>query len=123
MRSSKSSAHGNIYLLVEDERLTAERARELSADASSDGVLEVLTLDGAEVAIAVWNPDGSHAEMSGNGTRIASRWLAERSGSADVVVRVGDRATRARVDGDLVEQALGAIEIGPRETVEGIEVT
>src|SRR5436305_14318951 len=103
MRSSKWSAHGNVYLLVEDERLTADRARELSAEAESDGVLEVLSLDGSEVEIAVWNPDGSQPEMSGNGTRIAARWLAERAHSPDVIVRVGDRTTRAHVDGDLVE--------------------
>ena len=28
----------------------------------------------------IWNPDGSTAELSGNGTRIAARWLARRAG-------------------------------------------
>ena len=35
--------------------------------------------------IAIWNPDGSLAEMSGNGTRIAARWLAERTGATEVL--------------------------------------
>src|SRR5262249_41522534 len=122
MTSSKWSAHANVYLLVEDERLTPERARELSAARQTDGVLEVLAVEGAEAEIAVWNPDGSHAELSGNGTRIAARWLAERAGTDEVRIRVGERVTRARIVGDLVEQELGRVEIGEPEEVEGIRL-
>jgi diaminopimelate epimerase len=121
MRSSKWSAHGNIYLLVEDERLTPERARELSASHETDGVLEVVSVDGPEAEIAVWNPDGSRAELSGNGTRIAARWLADRTGAGEVRIRVGERVTRARITGGLVEQELGPVEVGPVERLEGIE--
>jgi diaminopimelate epimerase len=123
MKSSKWSAHGNVYLLVEDGGLTPELARELSARNKTDGVLAVLATEGAEAEIAIWNPDGSRAELSGNGTRIAARWLAERTGAADVVIRVGERVTRAHVDGSLVEQDLGPILVGPREQIEGIELT
>jgi diaminopimelate epimerase len=121
MRSSKWSAHGNSYLLVEGERLTPELARELSSEHATDGVLEVVAVDGAEAEIAIWNPDGSRAELSGNGTRIAARWLAERVGVGEVRIRVGARVTKARVSGELVEQELGAVEVGPREQLEGIE--
>ena len=48
MRSSKWHAHGNVYLLVEDERLTPERARGLAQEHETDGVLEVLRVDGAD---------------------------------------------------------------------------
>ena len=122
MRSSKWSAHGNIYLLVEDERLTPERARELSSAYETDGVLEVLDVHGGEAEIAVWNPDGSRAELSGNGTRVAARWLAERAGIDEVRIRVGDRVTQARIVGDLVEQELGHVDVGDPEVVEGIEL-
>jgi diaminopimelate epimerase len=72
----------------------------------------------------IWNPDGSTAELSGNGTRIAAAWLAERSGATDVVVRVGAREVRARMLADgLVEQELGAVEVGEPERVDGIELT
>jgi diaminopimelate epimerase len=121
MRSSKWSAHGNIYLLVEDERLTPERARELSAQRKTDGVLEVVSVEGAEAEIAIWNPDGSLAELSGNGTRIAARWLADRSGAGEVRIRVGERLTPARISGELVEQELGPVEVGPAERLQGIE--
>jgi diaminopimelate epimerase len=121
MRSSRWSAHGNIYLLVEDERLTPELARELSAEHETDGVLEVVSVDGPEAEIAIWNPDGSRAEMSGNGTRIAARWLAEHSGDGEVRIRVRERLTSARVSGELVEQELGPVEVGTPEQLEGIE--
>jgi len=121
MRSSKWSAHGNIYLLVEDERLTPERARELSAQHKTDGVLEVVTVEGVEAEIAIWNPDGSRAELSGNGTRIAARWLADRRRAGEVRIRVGERVTHARISGALVEQELGPVEVGPAERLQGIE--
>ena len=122
MTSSKWSAHGNVYLLVEDERVTPERARELSSAYETDGVLEVLDVLGAEAEIAVWNPDGSRAELSGNGTRIAARWLAEREGADVVRIRVGKWVTKARIVGDLVEQELGPVEVGAPEEVGGIEL-
>ena len=121
MRSSKWCAHGNVYLLVEDERLTQERARELAAAEQTDGVLEVVRVDGDEVEIVVWNADGSQAELSGNGTRIAARWLADETGATDLRVRVGGRVTQARIAGGDVEQELGPVEVGPPEHVEGVE--
>jgi len=102
--------------------VTPERARELSAAYETDGVLEVLDVHGAQAEISVWNPDGSRAELSGNGTRIAARWLAEREGAGVVRIRVGDRVTKARIAGDLVEQELGRVEVGAPEEVEGIEL-
>lgn len=122
MRSSKWRALGNSYLVVEtddDARLDAARARELSV--ASDGVLEVLRAGPDDVEIAVWNPDGSRAELSGNGTRIAAAWLVERTGSRSATVHVGSRVVSARVlpDGS-IEQDLGAIDVGPEEVVEGI---
>ena len=117
MRSSRWHAHGNVYLVTEPSGLTAERVRELVGDA--DGVLEVA--DDGEVTI--WNPDGSEAEMSGNGTRIAARWLAERTGADIVTVRVGPRTVVARMlDGDEVEQELGTVRVGEPEVVDGVEL-
>jgi diaminopimelate epimerase len=122
MRSSSWHAHGNVYLLVEDERLTAERAEQLAHEHSTDGVLEVLSVSANEAEIAIWNPDGSKAEMSGNGTRIAARWLAGRTGADAVTIHVGPRAVRSVVRRDAVEQDLGAFDVGEPEVVEGIEL-
>src|SRR5439155_100107 len=57
----------------------------------SDGILEVVSADGDTAEVVIWNPDGSVAELSGNGTRIAARWLARRSGSDRVRILVGPR--------------------------------
>ena len=84
-------------------------------------MLEVVSFEGPEAEIAIWNPDGSRAELSGNGTRIAARWLLDRSGAKEVRIRVGERVTRARTSGELVEQELGRVEVGPPEQLEGIE--
>jgi diaminopimelate epimerase len=121
MRFSKWHALGNAYLVIEDEALTPERARELcdpEDGIGSDGVLEVLTVDGSYAEIRVWNPDGSTAELSGNGARIAARWLAERSGSPDVSLRIGTRDVSARIlDGD-VRLEVGAVDVGETERLE-----
>jgi diaminopimelate epimerase len=123
MRFSKWHALGNVYLLLEraetGARLTADQARALCDAAAADGVLEVLETSGDEATILIWNPDGSLAEMSGNGTRIAAAWLARRTGKTDVQIRVGPRTVFAHIrDDGLVEQELGEVEVGAPETLD-----
>src|SRR5579862_7877582 len=121
MRSSRWQAQGNIYLVAE-EGLTPERVREHVGGA--DGILEVLSRGDDWVEIVIWNPDGSRAEMSGNGTRIAACWLSEQTGAGEVTVRVGPRAVVARMlDGGLVEQELGEVKVGAPEKLDGIGFT
>lgn len=122
-RYSSWQAAGNRYLLVEraelDEPLTPAQVRDACRDA--DGVLEVVSASDGAAEIVIWNADGSQAEMSGNGTRIAARWLAERTGRQRIRIRVGNREVSALVRADgLVEQDMGRVEVGPRETVAGI---
>jgi diaminopimelate epimerase len=106
-----------VYLVTEPCGLTANRVRELVGDA--DGILEV----SGDGAVTIWNPDGSQAEMSGNGTRIAARWLAERTGEDVVTVHVGPRTVVARMlSGDEVEQELGEVRVGEVEVVDGVEL-
>jgi len=117
MRSSKWHALGNVYLLVEQaDPLTPEVARELSRD--TDGVLEV---DGNRVT--VWNPDGSVAEMSGNGARIAAAWLSRKTGTREVALRVGERDVSATVDGENVTLDVAGVEVGEPEAIDGIDFT
>jgi diaminopimelate epimerase len=117
MTSSKWHALGNVYLLVEQaDALTPEDARELSRD--TDGVLEV---KGDHVT--VWNPDGSVAEMSGNGARIAAAGLARKTGSREVTLRVGERDVSATVDGERVTLDVGEVVVGAPETIDELELT
>ena len=115
MTSSKWHALGNVYLLVEQaEPLTADDARKLSHD--TDGVLEV-----RDDNVTVWNPDGSTAEMSGNGARIAAAWLERKTGSAEVRFRIGERDVTATVDGDSVTLDAGRVEVGEPEAIDDIQ--
>jgi diaminopimelate epimerase len=89
--------------------------------ADTDGIVEVFRSGDDWAEIGIWNPDGSRAEMSGNGTRIAARWVAERTNAAQVTVRVGPREVRARMlDGALVEQDMGEVLVSPPEVAAGI---
>jgi diaminopimelate epimerase len=122
MRSSRWHALGNTYLLVEGAELTPDSARELVGDA--DGILEVSETGPDRAEVKIWNPDGSEAEMSGNGTRIAARWLADRRGAGAVRIHVGERVVGARMLEDgTVETDLGEVEVHDRERVAGLEVT
>ncbi len=134
MRFSKWHALGNSYLLVEradlGRPLEPEQARLLCdgrRGIGSDGVLEVIAVAGMRAEIAIWNPDGSPAEFSGNGARIAAAWLMERSGSAEVIVVVSGREHRAARHGAEIELEIGPVEAHEPETVavddERIELT
>jgi diaminopimelate epimerase len=134
MRFSKWHGLGNDYLLVEradlSVPLTPERVRRICDyhfGVGSDGILEVVSANGAEAEVVIWNPDGSTAELSGNGTRIAARWLARRSGEEKVRIRVGPRQVDARTRGRDVELHVGEVEVGPPEKLavagEQIELT
>jgi diaminopimelate epimerase len=122
MTFSRWDANGNIYLLVESAELTADDVRSVVGDA--DGILQVVGVNRTEADVVIWNPDGSTAELSGNGTRIVAAWLAERTGADEVRVRVGPREVQARARPDgRIEQELGRVEVGERETVAGVELT
>ncbi|MGD0165755.1 MAG: diaminopimelate epimerase [Gaiellaceae bacterium] len=126
MRLSKWHGLGNDYLLLEQSEppleLTLERAARLCDyhfGVGADGIAEVVSMSGDEVEVKIWNPDGSLAELSGNGVRIAARWLARRNARAEVKVRVGKRVVEARMLGGLeVEMDMGEVSVGKPETLE-----
>ena len=122
MRFSKWHAHGNVYLLFEQAELTAERARDVVADA--DGIVEVVFASDDEAEVRIWNPDGSLTEMSGNATRIAAAWLAERSGARELRIRVGSRSVETRVLGEgHFEQEMGEVTVFAGEEADGVAFT
>ena len=91
MRFEKWQALGNDYLIVEQRELpfelTPERVRRLCAPHTgigSDGVLVLSEPDepGYVARLRIFNPDGSEAELSGNGAREAILYL-RRSGWTD----------------------------------------
>jgi diaminopimelate epimerase len=87
----KWQALGNDYIIVEREKLpfelTPERVRRMCAahtGCHSDGVLEISPTSGDRFVarIRIFNPDGSEAELSGNGVREAVLYL-RREGWTD----------------------------------------
>jgi diaminopimelate epimerase len=126
MKLSKWHGLGNDYLLVEQAELpvplTPERVKRICDyhfGVGSDGILEVVSADNDTAEVIIWNPDGSVAELSGNGTRIAARWLARRAGANEVRILVGPRMVLARLQGERdVEQEMGAVAVGEPETID-----
>jgi diaminopimelate epimerase len=117
MRSSRWHAHGNVYIVHEGD------GRDVDAT-GTDGVLEIIAVDGDDVTIGILNTDGSRAEMSGNGTRIAGAWLMARSGRDVARVHVGPLTVPVRRTRDgLYESELAPVVVGARELVDGIELT
>jgi diaminopimelate epimerase len=91
MNFEKWQALGNDYLLVEARELpfalTEERVRRLCdphLGVGSDGILVLAEPDAAGFVarLRIFNPDGSEAELSGNGAREAILYL-RRSGWTD----------------------------------------
>ena len=87
MRFEKWQALGNDYVIVEGaglpEPLTPERIRALCdrhTGIGADGILELLAPDepGFVARLRIYNPDGSEAELSGNGAREAILYLRRR---------------------------------------------
>lgn len=126
MNLSKWHGLGNDYLLVQRAELPVPLTPELVKricdyhfGVGSDGILEVVSADEDTAEVVIWNPDGSVAELSGNGTRIAARWLARRSGVGEVRILVGPRIVTAKLRGERdVEQEMGAVEVGAPETID-----
>lgn len=78
----KGHGLGNDYIVLDPAELTfkltpgriamlCDRERGIG----SDGVLTLKSSKSAEFGVRVWNPDGSEAEISGNGLRILALYL------------------------------------------------
>jgi diaminopimelate epimerase len=126
MRFEKWHALGNAYLLVEQQgagAMSPERVRRLcdvDTGIGSDGLLEVLERGASRASVRIWNPDGSTAELSGNGTRIAAAWLLRESGEDAVEIETETRVVRAgrtSTEG-MVRQELGAVTVGADESLD-----
>ncbi len=110
MRFEKWQALGNDYALVEERELpfelTPERIRALCAPHTgigSDGLLLLRPTDerGFVADVRIYNPDGSEAELSGNGVRQAVMYL-RRSGWTEqdsFSVRTAAGEIRPRIGG------------------------
>jgi diaminopimelate epimerase len=122
VRFEKWQALGNDYVIVEERELPFEltpgRVRALCAPhtgVGSDGVLLISEPDepGLVAEIRIYNPDGSEAQLSGNGVRQAVMYL-RRNGWTEqdaFTVRTVAGDIRPRIDGELCTLDIGRVRL------------
>src|ERR1043166_5846413 len=101
MRFTKFQGFGNDYIVFESEQLAAvsdlgDFARRICNrhyGAGSDGIAVIgpAGIETADFRVRIFNPDGSEAGMSGNGTRCAASYLYFHKLWANDVVRLETR--------------------------------
>lgn len=113
--------HGaeNAFAVLDERALAqhgpsgyAEIARALR---DTDGLLVLLPSKSADVQMRMFNPDGSEAEMCGNGIRCVARYLEERGEGESLVIETLGGAIGARLISRspyVVETQMGAPRVG-----------
>ncbi len=116
MRFTKMHGLGNDYVYVDGiaEDLSVWDLTELSRIVSdrnfgvgSDGLIVVLPSETVDFRMRIFNPDGSEAEMCGNGVRAFSKYVFEHglTDKTDLTVQTGAGLVRPRLfveDGKVV---------------------
>jgi len=121
VRFEKWQALGNDYVIVEENdlpfELTPGRVRALCAPhtgVGSDGILLIREAGGDLVAeVRIYNPDGSEAELSGNGVRQAVMYLRSHgwTDQDSFAVRTAAGEVRPRIDGELCTLDIGQVRL------------
>ncbi|MBI2855744.1 MAG: diaminopimelate epimerase [Chloroflexi bacterium] len=95
MRFTKMHGAGNDYVLLDARNIQADwhgLARDMCdrhMGIGSDGILLVMPSESADVRMRMFNPDGSEAEMCGNGIRCLAKYVLERG-----IAKVGEQPLR-----------------------------
>ncbi|MBI4198869.1 MAG: diaminopimelate epimerase [Chloroflexi bacterium] len=107
MRFAKMHGAGNDYVVLDARKASddwASLARQLCDrhyGVGSDGLLVVVSSRVADIRMRMFNPDGSEAEMCGNGIRCFTKYVLERG-----IVSRGRAPVR-------VETGAGVLEVAP----------
>ena len=81
---AKLHGAGNDYIAIDGREIDrdwgalSKGMSQLAFGVGSDGVVLVQHSDVAQIRMRVYNPDGSEAEMSGNGIRLFSKFVIDR---------------------------------------------
>jgi diaminopimelate epimerase len=81
---AKLHGAGNDYIAIDgrgierDWGALSKEMSQLAFGVGSDGIVLVQDSDVAQIRMRVYNPDGSEAEMSGNGIRLFSKFVIDR---------------------------------------------
>ncbi len=107
---TKMHGIGNVYVIIEDvdrklEPMYPDIAKAISDKSfgvGSDGILVLNKGAQARFRMRIFNPDGSEAEMCGNGIRIFARYLFDKNLiGRDAEIEVGKRILRPRINDDM----------------------
>jgi diaminopimelate epimerase len=102
----KACACGNDFLLIDSQAVDSESSGNPSAQADlaamitqricdrhngvgADGVEWLFPHATADIEIRLINADGSHAEISGNGTRCVAAYICSEQGKEDITIQTG----------------------------------
>ncbi len=119
MRFEKWQALGNDYVIVEESALpfalTAARIRRLCAEhvgLGGDGILLLSEPDqpGYVARLRIFNPDGSEAELSGNGAREAILYL-RKHGWTDAA-RFSLQTEAGEIRATILDERTGRVDMG-----------
>lgn len=115
IRFTKAVATGNDFVIIDNRRLVlrkrlpefaksvCDRRRSIGAD----GLLLLESSRRADFKMRIFNPDGSEAEMCGNGSRCVALYAArKRIAKADMRIETLAGVVEASVKGDLVKAKL-----------------
>ncbi len=88
----KMQGTGNDFILIDARRARISNPSKLAVDlcrrhfsVGADGLLLVLDSNVADYKMRIFNPDGSEAEMCGNGIRCFARYLQQEEGVGGVI--------------------------------------
>ncbi len=133
MRLTKHHGLGNDFLIALDEAndgplvVGTHHARQLCdrhTGVGADGLIHGRPVEGA-VRMALWNSDGSPAEISGNGLRCLGQAVARARGCSSLELVVSTDAGDRRVvvePGPAADTALVTADMGHVEVFEGAEL-
>lgn len=131
MNFTKSQATGNDFILIDArnmERDWAKLARDMCHPhfgIGADGLILVMVSNGATLRMRMLNPDGSEAEICGNGLRCFAKYVIDRQiapgPSLTVETMAGSRTVQAFLSQGRVHEA--KVNMGvPRFSAEDIPV-
>lgn len=122
---------GNSYVIFTDlQRREEHRYRQLAIALSdknfgigSDGILVVNSGSKARYHMRIFNPDGSEAEMCGNGVRIFAKYLRDASMADECgYVEVGGRQGGKLVFTNILEDGRIAVDMGKGELLGELKI-
>ncbi len=129
MRFTKMHGTGNDFVVVDGTRHETDWAalavpiNDRHFGVGGDGLIVALPSQRADLRMRMFNPDGSEAEMCGNGIRCLAKYAVERGlvparDALRVETLAGDLTCELRRDGDTVTSvrvSMGEPRLDPRE--------